>query len=137
MEIRVNVARTERKDVMARGGSSSDKQHHFMPSYYNVFPAQPEEEVGHPSGDSHVSRQQRRDLLAADLLGQGRNPARRNTGCCPSCVVGCIFPPGVGPAVGDVAADLGGGCMSLPNIGRAMRQRLVGAAAGERWGSRG
>jgi len=104
-----------------------------MLSYYNVFPDQPGEEVEHPNGDSHVSPQQRRDLLAADLLGEERNPARHNTGYCPSCVVGCIFPPDAGPAVDDVAAGLGGGCTNLPNIAQAMRQRLVGAAAGERW----
>lgn len=92
-----------------------------MPSYYNVFPAQPEEGVEHPSEDSHVSLQQLRDLLAADRLGQGRNPAQHNTGYCPSCVEGCIFPPGAGPAVGDVAG-LGGGCTSLPSIGLATRQ---------------
>jgi len=108
-----------------------------MLSYYNVFPDQLGEEVEHPNGDSHVLPQQRRDPLAADLLGQGRNPAQHSTGYCPSCVVGCIFPPDVGPAVDDVAAGLGGGCTNLPNIARAMRQRLVGAAAEERWGNLG
>ena len=51
-------------------------------------------------------------------------------------VVGCTFPLDAGP-VGGAVAGWGGDCTSLPRTVQVMRQGLVGAAVGGRWGSRG
>lgn len=146
MEIRVKGSKVQKGRMSWRGRKlniqtkqvKSARWFHTkrFTSYYNVFLARLGQGAEHPSGDSHVTLQQPRDLPTAgrDPLGEEPNPGH-NTGCWASYVAGCTYPPDAGPAGGAVVG-LGDGCTSLPRTGQVTRQGFVGAVVGGRWGNR-